>query len=73
MEHLERAEHQAREMGRFLKTMLPSGWGFVLILANFTDRDDARRLTYLSTVDRETIPTLLREMAHKLETGRGKV
>ena len=73
MEPLERAEHQAKEMGRFLKTMLPAGWGFILILANYTDRDDARRMTYIASVDRGSVPTLLREMADKLEKEEGEV
>jgi hypothetical protein len=61
---LEEAENKARDVARFIKAQMPSGWGFCLILASHGDEGS---MTYLSSLDRECTVKLLREMALKLE------
>ena len=75
MSPLEVVEERTLEIGRFLKAqMMPPGWGFVLMLVNFTeDGEKSGRMTYLSSCDGEAIPTMLREMAEKLEKDKGSV
>ena len=72
-EPLERAEETCKKLGGLLGPAIPPGWGFVLILMNYNQTTPKGRLTYISSCDRETIPTALREMADLLEGGKGEV
>lgn len=70
-EPLEKAELIARKLGHTIGSNMPTGWGFVLILASFAGTkpgaDDRDFMTYISNSKREGIITMLREMADKLE------
>lgn len=63
---LEAAEIAARRLGRKLKEKIPKGWGFVLVLSSFGEKDEGFK-TYLSTIEREGAVKLLREMADAIE------
>ena len=55
---LEEAENQARKIGRVLKTALPIGWGFTIVLYTY----DQGFTTYLSTGQREDCIKMLEEL-----------
>lgn len=56
------AEERAREIGRLIDSAMPQGWGFFLILASFGEDGF---LTYLSSVQRECIGSMLLELLEK--------
>ena len=63
-EPLERAETRIQEMGRELKKMLPNGWEFVIVLAS---RGDKGVSTYISTIERKSAVSLMKETAEQIE------
>ena len=58
------AEERAKELGRAIKGLMPEGWGFVLVLAEFGAREGC---TFLSSIQREGSVKLLRETADTIE------
>ena len=67
---LAEAIEKAKETGRYIKSQMPPGWGFVLILASYGDEG---AMTYLSSIDRETCIKMLKEFIHKQETGAPEI
>ena len=59
---LEEAEKSAQRIAKTIDPMLPEGWGFCLLLVNFSMKPGEGRLNYISNVDRETVPDMLREL-----------
>lgn len=59
---LEEAEKSAQRIARTIDPMLPEGWGFCLLLVNFNMKQGEGRLNYISSVSRETVPEMLREL-----------
>lgn len=67
---LEEAENEARKLARFIKSSMPIGWGFVLVLFSHGENGV---FTYLSDSNRSDIIKFLREMAHKLENNEREI
>lgn len=63
-EPLETAEIKAREVGRLIKSAMPEGWGFCLVLSSY---GDGGFCTYVSSVEREGAVKMLRELLDKIE------
>lgn len=61
---LEEAENAARGIGKVLKHIMPTGWGFTLILTSY---GEGGLLTYLSSCRREDMIKCLFELGFKLE------
>jgi hypothetical protein len=68
---LEHAEVVAKDIGRVLKSAMPEGWGFVLILSSYGPQGQRGQATYLSSIEREGSIFLLRETANDLEQAGG--
>lgn len=64
---LEAAEIKLREIGNILQTVMPPGWGFMMIL---TSTGEDGFFTYLGNVRRSDGINLLREAATKIEQGK---
>jgi hypothetical protein len=69
---LETAEVMCRDVARLLKGACPKGWGFFLVLADFSGPGEGFK-TYMSSMEREGAISLLREMADTLEHGENPV
>lgn len=61
---LEEAEKAAQRIAATIDPMLPEGWGFCLLLVNF-NKGPGGRLNYISNVNRETVPEMLRELLNQ--------
>jgi hypothetical protein len=61
---LAQVEERAREIMREIDSKLPPGWGAMLLFAQFGHQGYS---TYISTMDRSTMPTFLRETATMIE------
>lgn len=61
---LAEAEAKARELARTIKKDLPTGWGFMLILASY-GADGF--MTYISSCDREDAKKMLVDLFKKFE------
>ena len=65
---LRQAEEKAREIGEGLADQMPKGWGFTLILSEFTERGATPGFsTYLSNCKRSDAIAMLRETANKMD------
>ncbi len=65
---LRQAEEMARQIGDGLAGQMPKGWGFTLILSEFTERGATPGFsTYLSNCKRSDAITMLRETADKMD------
>ena len=69
-EPLERAEQTAKEIGRQIKSVLPTGYGFTLILYSY---GGPGVMTYLSSGERADCIKMLRECADKIEKNKGNI
>lgn len=69
-EPLEKAELEARNIGRILKANMPKGWGFVLLLVSHGEKGVT---TYLSDCCREDIIKFFKEMIYKFESNEGEI
>lgn len=63
---LRKSEKEAGRMIAAIDSALPPGWGAVLLIASHGSKGFS---TYASTLDRSSVPTLLRESAAQIEEG----
>lgn len=61
---LEEAERQGQYAARAMKKIMPRGWGFLLVMAQFGPDGD---LTYVSDINREDAVAMLLELFGKWE------
>lgn len=65
---LRQAEETARQIGESLADQMPKGWGFTLILSEFTEPGtNPGFATYMSNCKREDAIAMLRETAEKMD------
>ena len=67
---LEEAENEARKLGRLIKSNMPQGFGFTLVLYSY-GADGV--MTYLSSGVREDCIKMLRECADAIETNKPQI
>jgi len=67
---LEKAEITARDLGRRIKSAMPVGWGFTLVLYNYGGNG---AITYLSSGQREDCIKMLEELLTKIKTNEGNI
>lgn len=68
--NLEKAEIEAKNLARELKSKLPIGWGFTIVLYNYGGDGF---MTYLSTGKREDCIKMLEELLTKIKTNERNV
>lgn len=68
-ELMAKIEAKARVIGEGIHAVLPGGWGFVLLLAQFGEKG---QISYISDCNRADTIKVLRQMADKLAKGHGK-
>ena len=69
-EPLEKAEIKAREIGKIIKSQMPDGFGFTLVLYSYGENGV---MTYLSSGQREDCIKMLRECADKIENNEKEI
>ena len=67
---LEEAEAWARNIGKRLKSELPKGWGFTLLLVSYGENGV---MTYLSSCNRQDMIKGLKEITYKLENNEPNI
>lgn len=65
--HHAQAERKLREIGRMLKAIMPTSWGFTLFLFEYGDKEDPGSMFYLSSSEREDMLKVLKEFIAKQE------
>ena len=65
--HHATAERKLREIGRWLKDTMPTGWGFTLFLFEYGDEVDRGSMFYISSSEREDMIEALKEFIAKQE------
>ncbi len=60
---------QLQKLARYLKTKTPKGWGFALLMFEFSDKLGGN-LQWVSSAQRADMIKSLRECADRLEQGR---
>lgn len=61
-EPLEVMEREAQKIARTIDDMMPKGWGFCFLFVNHTDDVEKRRVSYISNINREDVPDMMREL-----------
>lgn len=57
-----------RTLGRSIKSILPKGWGFSLLIFNYTDQNtDENSLFYISSANRQDVIKAMKEFIERNE------
>jgi aminopeptidase-like protein len=70
---LAEAIEKAKETGRYIKSQMPKGWGFVLVLREFNEEGEGGAMTYLSSIERDGCIKMLKEFIQKVENDEPEI